>query len=79
LASWYEGAHGQCRREIFGEIFKLVSGGVVGADLDFPTHDAKQAFASVIEHAGAGIFTAATSLITVERVGFTLSVQCEPL
>src|SRR5262245_59319452 len=49
MVSWYEGADGRCRHEIFGKIFKLASGIAVRADLDFAAHHAKQAFKSGVE------------------------------
>src|SRR6266511_589608 len=40
ILSWYEGADGQCRHEIFGDIFLLASYiRAVGGHVDFPAHD----------------------------------------
>jgi hypothetical protein len=52
ILSWYEGADRRCRHEIFGDIFLLTFRiFTVRRDVDFPAHDAEQAFISGIEHA----------------------------
>jgi hypothetical protein len=53
ILGWYELGNGRRRHEIFGDIFGLAFGG--GARLNFPAHDAEQAFLSGIEHTGSGI------------------------
>src|SRR5262245_13230434 len=52
ILSWYEGADRRCRHEIFGDVSFLTFGiFAVRRHVDFPAHDAEQAFLPDVEHA----------------------------